>query len=373
MVKFLMTCTCAAALMAGADAAAISKAQFGKTADGKPIEIYTLTNAKGVEARIMTFGGALVSLKVPDRNGHMASVVLGFDSAAPYVAGVPFYGALGGRYANRIAHGKFTLDGKTYRLPLNDGQNSLHGGTRGFDKRLWSAQPVETKEGPALKLTYVSADGEEGYPGQLTVHVTYTLRNDNALDIQYEATTTKPTVLNLTNHSYFNLSGDPDKTILDDVLKINADKFTPVDKNLIPTGELKPVAGTPFDFRKPTVIGSRINDKTQQLVFAHGYDDNWVLNKSKPGAMTTAAVLSDPTTGRVLEVKTTEPGLQFYTGNFMDGKPAGKGTVYKYRTGLCLETQHFPDSPNHPNFPSTELRPGQTYHSETVLVFSTAK
>jgi aldose 1-epimerase len=373
MLKIMIACTCVAALMAGADAAPIAKAVFGKTADGKPIDIYTLTNAKGVEARIMTYGGTLVSLKVPDRKGQMASVVLGFDSAAPYVAGVPFYGAIIGRYGNRIAGGKFTLDGKTYQLPLNDGLNSLHGGTKGFDKRLWTAEPVETRQGPALKLTYVSADGEEGYPGQLTVHVTYTLRNDNALAIQYEATTTKPTVVNLTNHSYFNLSGDPNKTILDDVLKINADKFTPVDKNLIPTGELRPVKGTPFDFRTPTVIRSRINGNDEQLKFARGYDDNWVLNKPKPGVMTTAAVLSDPTSGRVLEVKTTEPGLQFYTGNFMDGKPAGKGTVYKYRTGLCLETQHFPDSPNHPNFPSTVLRPGQTYHSETVLLFSTAK
>ncbi len=372
MLKLMTAVLCTTALAAGAQAA-ITHAPFGKTADGKPIEVYTLTNAKGMEARIMTYGGTLVSLKAPDRKGQMADVVLGFDSAEPYVAGVPFYGALIGRYGNRIAGGKFTLDGKTYQLPLNDGKNSLHGGTKGFDKRLWTAEPVESKQGPALKLTYVSADGEEGYPGKLTVHVTYQLRNDNSLDLKYEATTDKPTVVNLTNHSYFNLSGDHDKPILDDVLQINADKFTPVDATLIPTGELKPVKGTPFDFTKPTVIGSRIDENDQQLKFAHGYDDNWVLNKPKAGVMTTAAVLTDPSTGRVLEVKTTEPGLQFYTGNFMDGKPAGKGTVYKHRTGLCLETQHFPDSPNHPNFPSTELKPGQTYKTETVFIFRTAK
>lgn len=372
MNKLMIAGTCAAALMAGANAAATPKADFGRTADGKPIEAYTLTNAKGAEARVMTFGATLVSLKMPDRAGHMANVVLGFDDAKNYVAGVPFYGATIGRYGNRIAGGKFVLDGKTYQLPTNNGPNSLHGGVKGFDKRLWTAEPIQTKQGPALKLTYVSADGEEGYPGQLTVHVTYTLRNDNALSIKYEATTTKPTVVNLTNHSYFNLSGDPNKTILDAALKINADKFTPVNSTLIPTGELKPVKGTPFDFRTSTAIGSRIEANDEQIKFGGGYDHNWVLNK-KAGVMTTAAVLSDAASGRVMEVKTTEPGLQFYTGNFMDGKPAGAGTVYKHRTGLCLETQHFPDSPNHANFPTTVLRPGQTYQTETVFAFSTAK
>lgn len=372
MYKVMIACTCAAALMAGANAAATPKAAFGHTADGKPIDVYTLTNAKGVEARVMTYGGTLVSLKVPDRAGHLANVVLGFDNAQPYIAGVPFYGATIGRYGNRIANGKFALDGKSYQLTVNDGPNSLHGG-KGFDKRLWTAEPMQTKQGPALKLTYVSADGEEGYPGQLTVHVTYTLRNDNALSIKYEATTTKPTIVNLTNHSYFNLSGDPNNTILDDVLKINADTFTPVGKTLIPTGELKPVKGTPFDFRTATAIGARIEANDEQLKFGKGYDHNWVLNKPKAGTMTTAAVLSDPVSGRVMEVKTTEPGVQFYSGNFMDGKPAGAGTVYKHRTGLCLETQHFPDAPNHANFASTVLRPGQTYKTETVFVFLTAK
>lgn len=370
MLKGIMTTIAVASLAVGANAA-VTKAPFGKTADGKPVELYTLTGKNGVEAKISTFGATLVSLKEPDRNGKLASVVLGFDSVDPYVKGVPFYGATIGRYGNRIALGKFTLDGKTYQLPTNDGPNSLHGGTKGFDKRLWKAEPVETKDGSALKLTYVSADGEEGYPGQLTVHVTYTLRNDNALTISYEATTTKPTVVNLTNHSYFNLSGNPDKTILDHVLTIKADRITPVNKTLIPTGELKPVKGTPFDFTKPTAVGARIGADDEQLKFGKGYDHNWVLNSS--GKLATAAILEDPSTGRVLEVQTDQPGIQFYSGNFMDGKPAGKGTVYKYRTGLCLETQHFPDSPNKPNFPSTELKPGQTYHTETVLLFRTAK
>ncbi|MDE2163413.1 MAG: galactose mutarotase [Alphaproteobacteria bacterium] len=351
----------------------IQKAQFGHTPDGKAVEIYTLTNKGGLEARVMTYGATLVSLKAPDRSGHLADIVLGFDSLEPYVTGVPYYGATIGRYANRIANGRFTLDGVSYQLPKNDGPNSLHGGDKGFDKRVWTAQSVEAKNGPELKLTYVSTDGEEGYPGQLTIHVTYQLRNDNALSIEYQATTTKPTPVNFTNHSYFNLSGDLNRDILHDVLMINADKFTPVNATLIPTGELRPVAGTPFDFRKPTVIGARINDDNEQLHYAHGYDDNWVLVKTHPNAMSTAAVLSDPETGRVVEVRTTEPGIQFYTGNFQDGKPAGKGSVYKYRTGLTLETQHFPDSPNQPSFPSTILRPGHPFVSHTEFIFRTEK
>jgi aldose 1-epimerase len=306
---------------------------------------------------------------VPDRTGKLGNVVLGFDSVDNYVKGVPFFGATIGRYGNRIALGKFTLDGKSYQLPTNDGPNSLHGGTKGFDKRLWKAEAGKD----AVKLTYVSADGEEGYPGALTVTVTYTLKADNSLTISYDATTTKPTVVNLTNHSYFNLSGNPETPITGEVLKINADAFTPVSSTLIPTGVLKPVAGTPFDFRTATTIGTRIEAKDEQLLFGKGYDHNWVLNKAKAGGLTSAAVLSDPVSGRVMEVKTLEPGLQFYSGNFMDGKPAGKGTVYKHRTGLCLETQHFPDAPNHANFASTVLRPGQTYHTETVLAFSTTK
>jgi len=349
------------------------KAPFGQTTDGTAVEIYTLTNKSGAEARIMTYGGTLVSLKVPDRNGQLGNVVLGFDSLDPYLAGVPYYGATIGRFGNRIAGGKFILDGATYQLPTNNGPNSLHGGNRGFDKRVWTAKPFANKYGPGLKLTYVSADGEEGYPGKFTTHVTYQLRNNNSLSIDYAATTTKATPVNLTNHSYFNLSGDVDHSIVDEMLMINADKFTPVDSTLIPTGVLQPVADTPFDFRKPTLIGAHINDDNQQIHFGPGYDHNWVLVKSKPGAMTTAAVLSDPTSGRVLEVKTTEPGLQFYTGNFQDGKPAGTGSVFKYRTGLTMETQHFPDSPNQPSFPSTILRPGHTYTSHTVFIFRTTK
>jgi len=351
----------------------VQKAPFGQTASGEAVLIYTLTNKNGIEARIMTYGGTIVSLKTPDRNGKLQNIVLGFDTLDPYLAGVPYFGALIGRYGNRIANGSFELDGATYQLPKNNGPNSLHGGFKGFDKRVWSAKPFETKQGPGLKLTYVSADGEEGYPGQLTAHVTYQLHNDNSLSIEYAATTTKPTVVNLTNHSYFNLTGDPQHDILGHVLTINADRFTPVNATLIPTGELAPVAGTPFDFRTATAIGARIDADNEQIRFGPGYDHNWVLVKPKAGAMTTAALLSDPLSGRVVEVKTTEPGLQFYSGNFLDGRPPGQGTFFNHRTGLCLETQHFPDSPNQPAFPSTVLRPGHTYASHTVFIFRTEK
>lgn len=347
----------------------IQKAPFGLTADGNAVNIYTLTNNHGIEIRIMSYGGTIVSIKTPDKHGHLANIVLGFDTLEPYLAGVPYYGALIGRYANRIAGGRFTLNDISYQLPRNNGPNSLHGGDQGFDKRVWDVTPFETKQGPGLKLHYVSANGEEGYPGQLTAQVTYQLHNNNSLSIDYAATTTAPTHVNLTNHSYFNLSGDPQRDILGAVLMINADKFTPVSETLIPTGELCPVEDTPFDFRKPTTIGSRISDNDEQLRFAHGYDNNWVLVKPQPNAMTTAAVLTEPGSGRVLEVKTTQPGLQFYSGNFMNGKPAGQGSVYKYRTGLCLETQHFPNSPNQSSFPSTILPPGQTYTAHTVFVF----
>jgi aldose 1-epimerase len=350
----------------------IQKAVFGR-AEGRQVDIYTLTNTNGVEVRIMTYGAAIVSLKTPDRAGKLADIVLGFGALDPYVAGVPYFGAVVGRYANRIANGRFTLDGTTYQLPKNDGPNSLHGGDKGFDKRVWRASPFETAQGPGLRLSYISAAGEEGYPGQLTAHVTYQLHDDNSLSIDYAATTTAPSPVNLTNHSYFNLTGDPKHTILDHVLTINADSFTPVDATLIPTGELRPVAGTPFDFRKATSIGARIGANNEQLHLGHGYDHNWVLVKPHDGAMTTAAILSDPASGRTLEVRTTQPGLQFYSGNFLDGKPAGHGTVFEHRTGLCLETQHFPDSPNQPSFPSTILRPGQTYSERTVLIFGTTK
>lgn len=351
----------------------VQKAPFGKTAKGETVQIYTLTNKNGLEARIADYGGTLVSLKVPDKTGKLGNVVLGFDTVEPYIKGVPFFGALIGRYGNRIANGQFTLDGKTYTLAKNDGPNNLHGGVKGFDKVIWKAVPFEDAKGPGLKLTYVAADGEEGFPGQLTTHVTYQLTGDNALHITYEATTTKATPVNLTNHSYFNLTGNTDTPIADHELVLNADKFTPVSKVLIPTGELKDVSGTPFDFRKATKIGARIGNDDEQLKFAGGYDHNWVLNQAKPGEKTLAATLSEATSGRVMKVYTTEPGVQFYSGNFLDGKPAGTGTEFKHRTGLCLETQHFPDSPNQANFPSTILKPGQTYHTETVFAFSTEK
>jgi aldose 1-epimerase len=349
----------------------IGSSGFGRAGDAD-VQIYTLTNAQGIEVRIMTYGATLVSLKTPDRAGNLKNIILGFDSLDPYVAGVPYFGATVGRYANRIANGRFVLDGKSYQLAQNNGPNSLHGGNRGFDKRVWKAQPIETAAGPALRLTYVSAAGEEGYPGELTAHVTYRLGHDS-LTIDYEATTTAPTPLNLANHAYFNLTGDPERTILDHVLQINAARFTPVNATLIPTGEMRNLAETPFDFRTPQAIGSRINAHDEQLRLGGGYDHNWVLNSNETGTLRLAAVLADPQSGRSIQISTTQPGLQFYSGNFLDGKAAGGGTVFKYRTGLCLETQHFPDSPNQPGFPSTILRPGQTYSERTVWVFGMAK
>jgi aldose 1-epimerase len=350
----------------------IESAWFGDVG-GTSVQIYTLTNVHGIEARIMTYGATLVSLKTPDRVGKLKNIILGFDSLDSYAAGVPYFGATVGRYANRIAGGRFELDGKSYQLPQNNGPNSLHGGNRGFDKRVWKAETIEAPTGPSLRLTYVSASGEEGYPGELTAHATYRLDNNDTLVIEYEATTSAPTPINLANHAYFNLTGDPERAILDHILVINADRYTPVDASLIPTGELRAVAGTPFDFREPHSIGSRINENDDQLRLGRGYDHNWVLKKSGSDSLTLAAVLSDPGSGRVVEIRTTQPGLQFYSGNFLDGRPAGIGAVFKHRTGLCLETQHFPDSPNQPSFPSTILRPGQTYSQKTLLVFRTTK
>ena len=342
----------------------ITKKSFGLLDDGTPVEIYTLANGK-IEAAIATYGGIVVSLRAPDRNGNMDDVVLGYDSLNQYVSNNPYFGALVGRYANRIAHGSFVLEGKTYSVPKNDGDNSLHGGARGFDKAVWKAKPI--KDG--IELSYVSRDGEQGYPGTLTATARYTL-NDNELRIEYSATADKPTVVNLTNHSYFNLAGQGRGTILQHQLKITASRFTPVDSTLIPTGELRSVEGTAFDFRTPTPIGQRIDANEDQLHKGKGYDHNWVLDKV-PGRLSEAAELYDPGTGRVLHVLTTEPGLQFYTGNFLDGTIIGKqGRRYAWRSGLCLETQHFPDSPNHPNFPSTELKAGKRYHSVTAFKFS---
>lgn len=337
--------------------------------EGRPVNLYKLTNAHGVEVDAMNYGGIIMSIRVPDKNGKVADIVLGHETMEGYIPNPPFFGAIVGRYANRIANGEFTLEGKTYHLPKNDGPNTLHGGvTRTFDKVVWDAEPLKSKTGVAF--TYLSKDGEEGFPGNLKTTVTYTLTNDNELIIDYEATTDKATPINVSQHSYFNLKGEGDGDILDHEIMINADKFTPVDKTLIPTGELRPVKGTPFDFTTPTKIGARINDDYDQLVLGHGYDHNWVLNRSGSG-LELAARVTEPTTGRVLEVSTTQPGVQFYTGNFLDGTITGKhGHVYKRRYGFCLETQHFPDSPNHPNFPNTILRPGETFHETTMFKFS---
>lgn len=349
----------------------ISKKPFGKASDGHPVSIYTLTNAHGMEARITNYGGIVVSLKVPDRNGKFNDVVLGYSTLGEYIKNSPYFGALIGRYGNRIAGGKFTLDGKTHKLVVNNGPNSLHGGKRGFDKVVWHASEVHSTSGVGLSLRYLSKDGEEGYPGNLKVRVVYTLTNRNELKIAYTATTDKDTVLNLTNHSYFNLKGAGNGDVMDHVMMINADSITPVNKTLIPTGAQLSVQDTPFDFRTPHTIGSRIHAKDQQLTYGNGYDHNFVINRKGPGRAVAARVY-EPNSGRVLTVTTTQPGVQFYTGNFLDGTNVGKGNKpYKFRYAFCLETQHFPDSPNQPNFPTTELRPGQTYRQTTVYKFST--
>ena len=352
-------------------AATIEKSDFGKTPDGTAVSLYTLKNSKGMEAKIITYGGAIVSLKTPDRTGAMGDIVLGYDTLAGYVEGKSYFGALIGRYANRIAHGKFTLDGKTYSVPVNNGDNSLHGGIRGFDKRVWTAREMP---GGALQLTYHSKDGEEGYPGALTATVTYTLTDDNVLRLHYLAVTTKPTVVNLTNHSYFNLKGAGEGDILGHLVMLNSDQFLPVDAGLIPTGKLRLVDGTPFDFRNPRTPGERIDDPNEQLKLAKGYDQNWILIRPEmgPGMLSLAARIEEPgISGRVMEIYTDQPGIQFYTGNVLDGTDKGKGgKVYDQHAGFCFETQHYPDSPNEPSFPSTELRPGQTYDTTTEWRFT---
>jgi aldose 1-epimerase len=348
--------------------AKVTKSVFGEMPDGRKVDIYTLEEG-ALKARVMTYGARLVSLEVPDRNGKTADVVLGYDSLEPYTKDPKtYFGAIVGRYGNRIAHGTFELDGKRYHLPINDGDNSLHGGTVGFDKVLWQGKEIPG----GVELTLVSKDGDQGYPGTLTARVRYTLEA-HALKIEYFATTDKDTVLNLTNHSYFNLAGEGQGDILGHVLTIPADRYTPVDSGLIPTGELAPLAGTPLDFRKPAPIGARIHDNFEQLRLGKGYDHNFVLN-GQMGALHEAAQVVDPKSGRVLTVETTQPGVQFYSGNFLDGTAHGKhGHVYNQHAALCLETQHFPDSPNHPKFPTSELKPGETYHYVTVFKFSTAQ
>jgi len=350
-------------------------AEFGTTVDGQAIESYRLVNRRGMEAVVINYGATLVSLRVPDRYGKTADVVLGYDDLNGYEQGKSFFGGTIGRYANRIANGRFTLNGTVFHLSKNDGPNTLHGGDRGFNKRVWKAVDRSTALAQILELSYTSRDGEEGFPGNLEATVTYTLPlNSNELRLEYSAKTDKETVVNLTNHSYFNLSGDPTQEITNHELQLNASRFTPINAALIPTGELQSVSGTPFDFRKLTVIGARIDAANEQLKSGKGYDHNWVLDRTSRPELQLAARLFEPKSGRMLEILTTEPGIQFYSGNALDGTVRGKkGELYRYRTGLCLETQHFPDSPNHPNFPSTTLKPGQTYRSETVWRFSASK
>lgn len=335
------------------------------------MDTFTLTNQQGLSAKITNYGGIVMALYVPDRSGQLDDIVLGFETPEEYLHPHPYFGALIGRFGNRIAKGKFTLHGIEYTLVQNNGVNSLHGGLKGFDKVIWDAKPTDTPDGPALELTYLSPDGEEGYPGNLLVKVIYTLTQQNELKIDYTATTDADTVINLTHHSYFNLAGAGNGDILDHELTLNAARFTPIDETLIPTGELRPVAGTPFDFSRPTKIGLRIDEPDEQLKYGLGYDHNWVLNNSAD-PLTLAARVSEPSSGRIMEVWTTEPGIQFYSGNFLDGSNIGKGDkVYQHRYGFCLETQHFPDSPNQPNFPSTVLKASQTYHSTTIYKFLT--
>jgi aldose 1-epimerase len=343
------------------------------TANGKPIEIFTLRNANGIEMRVTNYGGIITSLRTPDRNGTMADIVLGFDSLDGYTGDPPppYFGAIIGRYGNRIANGRFTLDGRTYTLAANNPPNALHGGLKGFDKVVWTAEPFENETDRGVRLRYTSVAGEEGYPGTLEAVVSYTLTDANELIIEYNATTDRATPVNLTQHSYFNLAGAGSGTILEHVMLIAASSYTPVDSTLIPTGEIASVEGTPFDFRTPTAIGARIDANDVQLKNGSGYDHNFVLDRAGDG-LSLAARVTDPSSGRTLEVRTTEPGVQFYTGNFLDGTITGIGGVYGHRAGFCVETQHFPDSPNEPGFPSTVLRPGEEYRSRTVFAFGVA-
>jgi len=359
----LMSCVAFAA------AQTVTKQSYGKTAAGENVDLYTLRNSKGVEAKITNYGGILVSLKVPDRNGKFDDVVLGFNDLESYLTkNDPYMGALIGRYGNRIAKGRFTLNSVEYKLAVNNGENHLHGGIKGFDKVIWTGHEMKTPAGPAVVLTYLSKDLEEGYPGNLNVRVVYTLTNRNELKIDYSATTDKDTVTNLTHHSYFNLAGEGNGDILSHVVTINANRFVPTDAGSIPTGELKSVAGTPFDFLKATAIGARINQDDEQLKFGNGYDHTWVINGR---GMRLAATAYEATSGRVMQVWTTEPGVQFYTGNFLNGTLTGKsGKVYARRNGFCFETQHYPDSPNQPSFPTTTLKKGQTLKSTTIYRFS---
>jgi aldose 1-epimerase len=350
----------------------VTRASFGTAPDSTAVDVYTLVNAHGIRARILTYGGIIQSLETPDRAGKLGDIVLGFDDMPGYVKSSPYFGAIVGRYGNRIARGHFTLDGKTYTLAVNNGPNALHGGIKGFDKVVWAAEPFRSDSGVGIVLAHTSPDGDEGYPGTLHAKVTYTLTDDDELAIDYEATTDKATPVNLTNHTYWNLAGEGTGDILDHVLTLESSAIVPVDSTLIPTGKLMPVAGTPFDFRTPTAIGKRIADSHEQIRFGKGYDHTWVLDGARQSGLAHAAHLTEPTTGRSLDIYTTEPGVQFYSGNFLDGTAVGKhGHAYKFRYGLALETHHYPDSPNQPRFPSTILRPGQTYRTRTIFRFGT--
>lgn len=347
----------------------ISQSVYGFLPNGEMVSEYTLRNMQGMQLSVISYGGIITSLTTPDKNGKFTDVVLGYDNLQDYLDGTTFFGALIGRYGNRIAKGKFTLDDKQYQLSINNGENHLHGGAMGFDKRNWQVTAFKKPGSVGLILSLLSEDGDQGYPGNLAVQVIYTLNNNNELMIDYSAFTDQPTIVNLTQHTYFNLAGRGD--ILNHRLQINADQYTPVDQGLIPDGRLLSVANTPFDFRQAKAIGSDIDDKDQQLSYGGGYDHNYILNKKKPGALQLAAKLTEPKSGRVLELMTTEPALQFYSGNFLNGKDSGKGQKYEFRSGLCLEPQHAPDSPNQASYPSTVLRPGQKYQSKMVYRFST--
>jgi aldose 1-epimerase len=353
--------------------ATVTVAPFGRMPDGKAVEVYTLRNTRGMEVRAITYGAIIQAIRVPDKTGHLADVTLGYDSLSGYLTASPYFGAVVGRYANRIARGRFALEGRTYRLATNNGPNHLHGGLKGFDKVVWGAQPFQRGDSAGVEFEHTSPDGDEGYPGTVRVSVSYTLTPSNELVVEYRAVTDRPTPLNLSQHSYFNLGGEGSGDILGHILTINADRYTPVDSTLIPTGEIVSVQHTPFDFRKATSVGARIDQKNQQLEYGKGYDHNFVLNREGPGLVHAVRVL-EPGTGRTLDISTTEPGLQFYSGNFLDGTITGKaGHVYQHRSAIVLETQHFPDSPNHPNFPSTILQPGKEYRSKTVFGFGSIR
>jgi aldose 1-epimerase len=347
----------------------MTRAPFGQLPDGTAVEAFTFTNASGMSVTAITYGGIITSLKVPDKAGQLADVVLGYDSLQGYLDKSPFFGCIVGRYGNRIGKGTFTLDGKTYTLPINNGENHLHGGPQGFDKKVWKAEPFEHGDLVGVVFTHTSPDGDMGYPGTLAMKVTYTLTSDNTLRFDYEATTDKATPVNLTQHTYFNLAGAGSGDILKHEIEIKADRYTPVDAGLIPTGQLATVEGTPFDFRKATAIGARIDADHPQIKAGGGYDHNMVFTRAAAG-LEPVVTVHEPTTGRTMTVATTQPGVQFYTGNFLDGTITGKGgKVYPKRSGLCLETQHFPDSPNKPEFPTTILKPGETYRESTAYTF----